>query len=225
MHPLRIHLDKVSVAFEDDSGNKTTVLKEVDLMAKQGECIAIMGPSGSGKSTLLKVIANLINRKSPKVDFAGAVVVSGPVGNLGYPKIGYMAQESKDVVVPWKKVVRVLPDRELLDALELQDHAEKWPATLSGGQLRRLALGYVLSSDRDIFLLDEPLTGMDIDIREKMRQLIDNKVEKKKDILLFITHYLEEAEFLAKRFFYIEKGACIERSIEELRKIVGPNNR
>lgn len=210
MRPLCIHLNEVSVSYKAADGSRITTLKGVNLNAQRGERIAIMGPSGSGKSTLLKVIANLINKTSSEVDLEGVVVVGDPAGKdpTGeYPTIGYMAQESKDVVVPWKKVGRLLQDAPLLSALELQDQVKNWPAKLSGGQLRRLALGYIVSSDRDIFLLDEPLTGLDINIREKVTKVIKEKVEDK-DILLFVTHYIEEAELLANRALYIDKGSC-----------------
>lgn len=204
-----ISLKKVSVSFEDAVGNKITALRDVDLDIQKGACVAVMGPSGSGKSTLLKVIAKLINKESSRINSKGSRVNFEGSVDVRSSKIGYMAQESKDVVVPWKKVDEALPDSDFLHSLGLRDKAGHWPSKLSGGQLRRLALGHVLYRDRDIFLLDEPMTGLDMDLRKEMAQVIKGKVEKN-DILLFVTHYFEEAEALADWAIYIDKGMCIK---------------
>jgi ABC-type multidrug transport system ATPase subunit len=181
------------------------VLQDVNLTIAAGDRVAVMGPSGSGKTTLLKVIAKLNTAHSGQVHVEG--------------KVGYMPQKSHDAVVPWRRVCQLIPNAAVREELGLEKHKKVLPKHLSGGQLRRLALGHVFHYDKHIFLLDEPLTGLDIDLRNRMIKYILGELDPD-DILVFVTHYIEEAEALANKAIHLADGCCKEYSaISELKSV------
>lgn len=160
------------------------LFSDLNLHIQSGKRLAILGPSGCGKSTLLRIIAGIA---VPGQRHSGNIVCNGNVSLL--------PQDSKDCVLPWKKTNRAL-EREMINLLGLSGLENKLPRHMSGGQLRRLALGSVISLKRDIVLLDEPLTGLDPDLRNRAIKAIISKLLKK-SILVFVTHHKEEANELA----------------------------
>lgn len=201
MTTINLRLTSVSHASE-------TVLRSLNLAIEPGDRVAVMGPSGSGKTTLLRIMAKL------HTEYSGEVRVVG--------KVGYMPQDSRDVVVPWRRVGNLIPepsDRKQLGLGEKAEDERQFPKFLSGGQLRRLALGHVFQYDKNIYLLDEPLTGLDLDLRCRIIEFIKNQLDAD-DILVFVTHYIEEAELLAKSFVYVaNKGCSHYTSINEFKAL------
>ncbi|OYU44272.1 MAG: hypothetical protein CFE44_13840 [Burkholderiales bacterium PBB4] len=162
------------------------LFSSVKFQLSPGDRIAVMGPSGCGKSTLLR---RLVSISAP------GQVDEGNVHREG--TCCYLPQESRDCVLPWKSVRQVLSS-DLASALGLGGVMDNFPSELSGGQLRRLALGQILSLQRQILVLDEPLTGLDKDIRENAIRVILNSLSST-SIVVFVTHYTEEADRLATR--------------------------
>ena len=171
-------------------------LKGVDFEAGKGEFVAIVGKSGSGKTTFLHALARF-------VEFSG---------DISIPKnVGMVFQHY--AVFPWftaseniafgleneTKEKRAQIVSEHLELAELEDKKDKYPAELSGGQVQRIALARSLAHNPEVLLMDEPYGALDAYTRDKMQQwLLDIWTTHKKTIV-FVTHNIEEAIFLADR--------------------------
>ncbi len=171
-------------------------LKGVDFEAGKGEFVAIVGKSGSGKTTFLHALARF-------VEFSG---------DISIPKnIGMVFQHY--AVFPWftaseniafgleneTKEKRAQIVSEHLKLAELEDKKDKYPAELSGGQVQRIALARSLAHNPEVLLMDEPYGALDAYTRDKVQQwLLDIWTTHKKTIV-FVTHNIEEAIFLADR--------------------------
>ncbi len=189
------------------------VLDGLSMRIADGEIIALLGPSGCGKTTLLNVIAGLKSVTSGEVSLLGQQMV--PL--LG--RSAYMHQE--DRLLPWRTVSQnallasefeqgagrraVARNRalELLDELDLSPFAGYFPMALSGGMSRRVALARTLSVERDVYLLDEPLAGLDYQLRLRVEAVIFKSLSEHKGAALMVTHDIESALALADRIFVL----------------------
>ena len=181
-----------------------TVLENFSLQSEQGEFIVILGPSGCGKSTILNILAGFTQPTTGTVHCAGEQVISPA------PERGVVFQE--DTLFPWLTVkenilfgprcqhLASLPDvTETLKTIGLQDFEHHYPAELSGGMKQRVALARVLINEPAILLMDEPFGGLDALTREEMQLLLADLHARLRPTVLFVTHDVEEAVFLADR--------------------------
>jgi ABC-type nitrate/sulfonate/bicarbonate transport system ATPase subunit len=185
----------------------TVALSSTSLEVQPGEFVAIVGPSGCGKSTLMNVVAGMQQPTS------GRVLVDGKdvTGATGH--VGYMFQ--KDLLVPWRTVTGNIvlgaaltgratredrmQARKLAARYGLGDFVDHFPHALSGGMRQRVALMRTLAFDRDILLLDEPFGALDSQTRFDMQQWLLQVWSDSARTVLFITHDVDEAVFLADR--------------------------
>lgn len=172
------------------------VLKDLDLVVEKGEFIAIIGKSGSGKTTFLHTLAHLL-------PFSGSINMSN--------NLGMVFQEYS--VFPWLTVEENIAfgldtfslkeKQEIIEEhLKLTDLKNKrfvYPTELSGGQIQRVAIARSLAPDPDVLLMDEPYTALDAHTRDKMQEWLLNVWQKKQKTIIFVTHNIEEAIFLADR--------------------------
>jgi NitT/TauT family transport system ATP-binding protein len=173
----------------------------------EGEFVSIVGPSGCGKSTLFNIISGLIRPTSGRVLLDGRDVT----GRTGH--VGYMLQ--KDLLLPWRTVTENIVlgaswrgratrrDREEAVALArrygLGDFVDHYPHALSGGMRQRVALMRTLAFHKEVMLLDEPFGALDSQTRLRMQQwLLDVWADQRRTVL-FVTHDVDEAIFLADR--------------------------
>jgi ABC-type nitrate/sulfonate/bicarbonate transport system ATPase subunit len=185
----------------------TLALSEASLEVAAGEFVSIVGPSGCGKSTLFNVVSGLLRPSSGRVLLDGTDVT----GRTGH--VGYMLQ--KDLLVPWRTVVgnivlgaalsRGVTRRDEAEARELAakyglgEFVDHYPHALSGGMRQRVALMRTLAVHRDVLLLDEPFGALDSQTRlEMQRWLLEVWAELDRTVL-FVTHDVDEAVFLADR--------------------------
>jgi sulfonate transport system ATP-binding protein len=176
------------------------VLDGVDFQIHRGEIVALIGASGSGKSTILRILAGLDS------DAGGEVFA--PVNRA------VVFQDHR--LMPWKSVWSnvVLGVRggnkalalKALDEVGLRDHAEVWPATLSGGEAQRVALARALVREPDLLLLDEPFGALDALTRLKAQNLFAALCARHHPAALLVTHDVEEALLLANRVLLLEAG-------------------
>ncbi|MGA6167061.1 ABC transporter ATP-binding protein [Amycolatopsis magusensis] len=179
-----------------------TVLRGLSMEIADGEFVALLGRSGSGKSTLLRVLAGLDTGISGEAAVRGTVSVA-----FQQPRL-----------LPWRRVWRNvvlgLPghgtDRELalraLREVQLEEHADDWPRTLSGGEAQRLSLTRALVREPDLLLLDEPFGALDALTRLAMHRLVEDLWQRHHPAVLLVTHDVDEALLLADRVLVLDDG-------------------
>ena len=202
----RLEITGVSRVFRGRTGT-VEALHPVDLSVGEGEFVALLGPSGCGKSTLLRLAAGLDHPDS------GSILLDGrPVERPG-PERGMVFQQP--ALYPWLTVrdnvafglieqgasrsdARIRAD-SLLTQVGLEGFAGQYPKTLSGGMQQRVALARALAPDPSVMLLDEPFGALDTQTRSLMQELLLAVWERNRKTVLFVTHDIEEAIFLAGR--------------------------
>ncbi len=185
----------------------TLALQPVDLTVQPGEFVAILGPSGCGKSTLLRMVAGLDQPTAGEIQLGEA-----PIRGAG-PDRGMVFQSY--TLFPWLTVEqnirfglreRGVPEAEQRRIAEtfiartgLKGFENHWPRQLSGGMQQRTALARALANDPEILLLDEPFGALDHQTRELMQELLLEIWQGDRKTVLFVTHDIDEAVFLAGR--------------------------
>jgi len=201
-----IQLRSVTKTFASAAG-MVRALEPVDLDIHAGEFIAFVGPSGCGKSTLLNIVASLIRPS------AGTVTLDGKEMTEPSRDVGFMFQAP--VLLPWRTVeknvlmpaeVMGLPieevrpkAHEIIDLVGLRDFRDAYPRQLSGGMQQRASLARLLTYEPKVLLLDEPFGALDEFTREAMNLELARIAKSAGITVLFVTHNIAEAIFLADR--------------------------
>ena len=181
----------------------------IDLEVADGELVCVVGPSGCGKTTLLRCIAGLLPPTRGEV-FVDDVRVTKP-----HPAMAVVFQEYGRSLYPWLTVqqnvtlplrARKLPNREAatrtseaLASVGLADAAKRHPWQLSGGMQQRVAIARALACRPKILLMDEPFASVDAQTREDLEDLVLDLRDRYEMDVLFITHDIDEAVYLADR--------------------------
>ncbi len=217
-------LERVSKTY----ANGVEALRGIDLRIEDGERIALVGPTGSGKTTLLRLIAGLESPTRGSIRIGGRSVHSLPPhrrnvamvfqrpalyphlsvrGNLGFglfPRSGWL-----DRLWPGKRrngdiETRIIGVARLLG---LEALLERRPDTLSGGQQQRVALGRAMVREPAAFLLDEPLSNLDAQLRLEMRRELHLLHRRLRATMIYVTHDRDEAMTLGERVVVLDRGA------------------
>ena len=212
----RVALNSVSKRF-GSGDNSVLALDRISLQVRTGEFVCLVGASGCGKTTLLNLVAGLDHATS------GEVVRSG--------KAGLMFQEA--ALFPWLSVgknvelalrLRGVPRNqrkprvlELLDLVRLEGFVDKQPHQLSGGMRQRVALARALAQEADILLMDEPFGALDAMTREFMNLELLRIWKESGKTIVFITHSIPEAAFLADRVIVMSARPGRIKEIVEVR--------
>lgn len=209
--PVILEVKDLCKDFDTPQG-KVTALKNINFKARRREFVTVIGPSGCGKSTLIRTLAGLETHSSGEVLLEGKAV-DGPGPDRGMVFQGY-------TLFPWltiKKNVMFSLERSGLSADSAEEEARSWinlvglskfensyPHQLSGGMKQRVAIARALANQPRILLMDEPFGALDAQTRSKMQNyLLD--IWKNIDItVLFITHDLDEAIYLADRILVLK---------------------
>ncbi|HSY52329.1 MAG TPA: ABC transporter ATP-binding protein [Thermoanaerobaculia bacterium] len=209
------------------SAESKVVFDRISFQVTKGELVALVGPSGAGKSTLLRLI---LGQERPT---SGELLLDGEP--LGYPDIrrGIVPQHyglfpHLTVIenlmlgdrldhgwLEWRKNRGPLRDRaeDFLRAADLAENRDKYPHQLSGGQQQRAAVMQALLRNPTIVLMDEPFGALDPGTRERMQVFLLTLWEERKKTILFVTHDLEEAVFLAPRIIALSPYNKIANTI------------
>ena len=207
-NPLcQLSIQGVSRTFASPRGPATQALLPVDFEVRENDFVTILGPSGCGKSTLLRIVAGL--------DFptTGQVVLDGqPVEGPGADR-GMVFQSY--TLFPWLNIeqnIRFgLRERGLSAALQkersdyfiakvgLRGFEQHFPKQLSGGMQQRTAIARALANDPKILLMDEPFGALDNQTRVLMQELLLGIWEAERKTVMFVTHDIDEAIFMANR--------------------------
>ena len=195
----------------------TLVLDHLDFEVPQGELVSLLGPSGCGKSTALRIIGGLIPASSGRIMVGGKDVTALPAHarNMGMVFQNYALFPHITVAgnVAFGLEMRGVGRREALrraaEALEtvgLGSLASRMPRQLSGGQQQRVALARALVIRPDLLLLDEPLSNLDAQLRERMRTEIRELQRKTGITTVFVTHDQSEALTMSDRVAILDRG-------------------
>lgn len=196
---------------------KKNIIDNINLEIKDKEFIVLVGSSGCGKSTILRLISGLEEVTS------GEILIDDKVVNNTHPKdrdIAFVFQSY--ALYPHMSVyeniafglkMRKCPKneidvkvREVAKALNLEDLLERKPRQLSGGQRQRVALGRAIVRNPKVFLMDEPLSNLDANLRVQMRSEIKRLHQKLKTTFIYVTHDQTEALTMGDRIVVLDKG-------------------
>ncbi len=196
-------------------------LKGIDLNVPQGSIFGLLGPNGAGKSTLINILAGLVVKTAGKVSIWGWDQDRNP--RQSRASIGVMPQElNLDPFFTPRGALEVqaglygVPKRdrrtdEILELVGLEDKAEAYARTLSGGMRRRLLLGKALVHHPHILVLDEPTAGVDIELRQMLWRNVRRLNRERGMTIILTTHYLEEAEEMCDEIAIINHGEVAAR--------------
>ncbi len=205
----KLLIDGVSRVFPGVTrGSKATrALEPATIAVATNDFITILGPSGCGKSTLLRIVAGLDRPTAGRVLLDGRQV-TGPGSDRGMVFQSY-------TLFPWLTVAeniafgpreRGVGDAEIrrlvdsyIDKVGLRGFERHWPKQLSGGMQQRTAIARALANNPEILLLDEPFGALDNQTRALMQELLLGIWERERKTVLFVTHDIEEAIFIASR--------------------------
>ena len=202
--------------------NKSIALDDVSVDVRAGEFLAILGPSGCGKTTLLRIIAGLLAPDSGKLLLDGNDITAAPASkrSMGIVFQNYALFENMTVLENVTYAAYLKAKREksatkaeikeqalaLLADLGIAELASKHPASLSGGQMQRVAIARTLILKPDIMLFDEPASALDVATRLQLRSVIKDIQAKFGTTMIYITHDQEEAFAMADRIMVMENA-------------------
>ncbi len=196
-------------------------LESVNLTIKKGEFICLLGPSGCGKSTLLNIIAGFdkasigeifIDDKQVTQPSPNYVTIFQDYGLLPWRSV----KKNVELGLESKKISKEERSRiadEFIELVGLSKFSKHHPTELSGGMQQRVAIARALSVDPEIIFMDEPFGALDAMTRMSMQDEISNIWEQKKKTIIFVTHDIEEAVFLADRIVIMTPGPGKVKSI------------
>jgi NitT/TauT family transport system ATP-binding protein len=226
----KIVLDNISQVYRRKNSNgevpsEFTALSNVNLKVKNGEFVAIVGPSGCGKSTLLDILAGLNKPSSGEIHIDGKKI-TGPALDRGIVLQGY-------ALFPWRTVrknvefgleIKNVPKEErreisshFIRLVGLEGFENRYPLELSGGMKQRVAIARALAYDPEVLLMDEPFAAVDAQTREALQDELLRIWDETKKTIIFVTHSIDEAVYLADRV------AVLTTNPGTIREIVSTN--
>ena len=211
--PVLLEIDNLGRQFHSEQGTNTA-LERISFRAHRRELVCFIGASGCGKSTLIRIVAGLDSPTSGAVRLDGHEV-RGPGRDRGMVFQGY-------TLFPWRTVLENVTfglevggesrlqaanrAREWIELVGLSRFANAYPHQLSGGMKQRVAIARVLANDAELVLMDEPFGALDAMTRERLQDELTEIWARTGLTVLFVTHAIEEAIFLADRVVVMSPG-------------------
>ena len=204
---LKIEIKNINKTFE--GGHKVVALENLNININDNAFAIVLGPSGCGKSTLLYLLAGFEKSTSGKIFLDGKPIKKPS------PNRGFVFQDF--ALYPWKTVLKniafglelkgvskkeaVEKSMEYIRMVGLEGFEHAYPHTLSGGMKQRVGIARALVYDPEVLLMDEPFGALDAQTRKQMQMELESIWEKTKKTVVFVTHSVIEAVFLADRIF------------------------
>jgi ABC-type sugar transport system ATPase subunit len=193
------------------------VIPDLDLDIASGKFTVLLGPSGCGKSTILRMIAGLESTSAGDIRIDGEIVNDAPPSQRGCAMVfqNYALYPHKTVrnnlAFPLRMASVPRPEidakvRSIAATLELDALLDRYPRQLSGGQRQRVAMGRAMIREPKVFLYDEPLSNLDLELRVRLRLEIAQMQKLLKSTAVYVTHDQTEAMTLADRIVVLRKG-------------------
>lgn len=224
---MSIKVDHISYTYMPGAPYEKEALKEISLEIKKGEFIAVIGHTGSGKSTLVQHFNGLLHPTKGQVsldgvDLAGKTKETRAARNkigmvFQYPEQQLFAETvyediafgPKNMGLPYEEIKERVTDAMRFVGLDFETFAGRSPFSLSGGQMRRVAMAGVVAMNPDYLILDEPSAGLDPGVREAIFEEIMALYKKRKIGIIMVTHSMEEAARFANRLLVVSDGRII----------------
>jgi ABC-type nitrate/sulfonate/bicarbonate transport system ATPase subunit len=217
-HPNVLELRKVGKTFLSPDGREVQAIKDVDLEIAdepgKGEFRVFLGPSGCGKSTILNIVAGLFAPSAGEALVRGKAI-EGPGPDRGMVFQSYSSYPWLTVVenVAFGLMLRGMPRdereqvaRAWVRKVGLGGSEKKYPNQLSGGMRQRVAIARTLAVKPSVILMDEPFGALDVQTRLGMQNLINELWEEIEGTILFVTHDIAEAVYLADKIHILSAG-------------------
>jgi len=208
MGEIIINIENACKVYESERG-PVNALQNYSMDVEEGDFVAIVGPSGCGKTTLLWGLSGLHPFS------AGKAVILGKEVDQPTRDVGIIFQQAN--LLPWRDLMQniqfpleIMKEnitaykekiQELIDSVELSGFESHFPRELSGGMQQRASIVRALAVDPKILLMDEPFGALDAYTRDEMDTLILNIWKKTKKTIVFVTHRIEEAVYLANKVY------------------------
>ncbi|MBL1208217.1 ABC transporter ATP-binding protein [Geminocystis sp. GBBB08] len=210
------------------STNQIPAVNQVSFNLQEGELLGLLGPSGCGKTTLLRIIAGFEKPSQGVIELGGRIVVSGGRNWVEPEKrnTGMVFQDYAlfphlnvaDNIAFGLKTKKPRPNNqqinnriaEALQLVGLSGFEKRYPHELSGGQQQRIALARALAPQPELILLDEPLSNLDVQVRERLRHEVRTILKSTNTAAIFVTHDQEEAMAIADKIGVMEKGKLVQ---------------
>ncbi|SAL70822.1 sulfonate ABC transporter ATP-binding lipoprotein [Caballeronia arvi] len=218
----RIDLEALGIAL-GEGAHAFTAVRDVNAVIEPGEFVCVLGPSGCGKSTLLAALAGHVAAN------AGRAMLDGKPIGAPHPERGMVFQQH--TLLPWRKTLdnvafglkmRGVSKRErhrraqaLLDRVGLGAFADRYPEQLSGGMQQRAEIARAMLNEPRVLLMDEPFGALDAQTRAMMQALLLDVWSEHRPTVVFVTHDIDEALFLADRILVMSQSPGTV--LEELR--------
>lgn len=207
MSAVKLQIDRVSKVFPQGKFGAVEVLHDLSLEVSSGEFLCLVGPSGCGKTTILKIVAGL------EAATGGRICLDGRIVREPGPERGLVFQDF--ALFPWRNVTgnvafgpevlkiprqeRLAQADEFIGLVGLRGSEHKYPAQLSGGMKQRVAIARALANNPEVLLMDEPFGSLDAQTRYLMQQELLRIWNSDRKAIIFVTHSVEEAVYLAER--------------------------
>lgn len=196
-------------------------VNDLSFAVNHGEVFGLLGPNGAGKSTLIRMLTTIVPPTSGTARVYGFDIVRsaydvrksiGVIPQAITSDLDLSAEENMSIfaklyAIPRHKRLRVI--KELLEAVQLTDWADKPVKTFSGGMRRRLEIARGLVHEPKIFFLDEPTTGLDPVSRASVWEMLSRLKQEKDLTILITTHYMDEADKLCDRIAIMDRGNLV----------------
>jgi NitT/TauT family transport system ATP-binding protein len=230
---MKLTITDLSKVFVTEKGEQVPALDGISLTVENGEFICILGPSGCGKTTLLRIIAGLDTPTSGSIRLDDHTL-AGPS-----PRMAMIFQEYS--LFPWRTVLenvafgpevqgkergdRLAVAGKYLELVGLAPFEKNFPYELSGGMRQRVAVARALAIEPGVLLMDEPFGALDAQTRNLMQIEIQEIWRKTGKTILFVTHSVDEAVFLADRIVVLTQRPGRVREIVSVKKCPIPRDR
>jgi putative ABC transport system ATP-binding protein len=224
MPPL-LRFENVTKSYPTGEGSELVPLNGINFEIRHGERVILLGKSGSGKSTFLNIVGGVDRPTSGKVFFDGrdlSALSQAELAQYRRKEVGFIFQSfnlfptltvGENLMLPLDLlgISDAAKARDLLAAVGLDGHWEKFPEQLSGGEQQRLAIARALVKDPRLILADEPTGNLDLETGNHILELIDKVCRSREATLIMATHS-SEALWLADRTYRLRAGKLLQET-------------